>query len=57
MIGQPGAQQIVGIDHANENTITQGWHYGLINNLILTLETFEITMEDLCIIGTSASYY
>ena len=57
MIGQPGAQQIVGIDHANENTITQGWHYALINNLILTLETFEITMEDLCIIGTSASYY
>ena len=28
MIGQPDEQQIVGIDHVNETTITQGWHYG-----------------------------
>ena len=31
MIGQPSAQQIVGIDHVNETTISQGWHYGLIH--------------------------
>ena len=30
MIGQPSAQQIVGIDHVNETTIPQGWQYGLI---------------------------
>ena len=30
MIGQPSAQQIIGIDHVNETTIPQGWHYGFI---------------------------
>ena len=31
MISQPSAQQIVGLDHVNETTIPQGWHYGFIN--------------------------
>jgi len=32
MIGQPGEQQIVGLDHENETPITQGWPFGLIQH-------------------------